>query len=350
MKHLLLTGIMGLLFIANACQAQQPTALMFLEKGKVVMILDANDASKAITYDKTNGFFEKVTAVEMSIQMKTPLKPGQTKADLLPEYKRFMKTEVADFSEAEVKYLSEIVEKMVKTVYSVNPDIFPDTLKLIKTKGNHYGEGVWYTRENCIIIPAGELAARRTSAFTSTMYHELFHVYSRLNPKKSAELYKLIGFKSIGYDQVVLPTGLAERVLHNPDGVDFAQKITLAQEDKSEITAVPIIYANANGYQAGKDFFGYLEFNLFQIEQQADGKWMAKVKEDGFSSTLSLDKQPDFFRQIKDNTGYIIHPDEVMADNFSFYMQDLDGAKFAQRFSAEGKQLLKDVEAILKSK
>lgn len=350
MKQFLLSGIVGFMLTAYACQAQQPTALMFLEKGKVVMILDANDASKAITYDKRNGFFEKVTAVEMSIQMKKPLLPGQTRAELLPEYVRFMKTEVADFSEAEVKYLSGIVEKMVKTVYSVNSDIFPDTLKLIKTKGNHYGEGVWYTREDCIIIPAGELAAQNTKAFTSTMYHELFHVYSRLNPAKSVELYKLIGFKSIGYDQVVLPTGLAERVLHNPDGVDFAQKISLTQEDKSVIHAIPIIYANAKGYQEGKEFFGYLEFNLFQVEQQADGKWHVKVKEDGFSSTLSLDKQPDFFRQIKDNTGYIIHPDEVMADNFSFYMQDLDGAKIAQRFSPEGKQLQKEVEAVLKSK
>lgn len=351
MKHLSLALCLFCLLISNACNAQQPTMQLHLGPGKVVLLLDSADASKAIVYDKRDGFFEKVTAGEMSIQMKKPLDASRPRAAQLAEYVQFLKTDVSSFDEADIKFLTTVLEKMFRTTNEVNPAIFPDTLKLIKTKGTHYGDGVWYTRENCIIIPTNELNGRKTNSFTGTMFHELFHVYSRLNPAKSKELYKLIGFETLGYNNLTVPAGLAERVLFNPDGVDFVQGINLAQEDKSTLTAVPIIYSNNVGYKEGnKEFFGYLEFNLFQIEKQADGKWMVKVKDDGYSSTLSMDSQPDFFRQIKDNTGYIIHPDEVLADNFSFIMQEQNGAKISMKFSAEGKQLLKDIDAILRKK
>ncbi|MBP6812017.1 MAG: hypothetical protein KA138_10885, partial [Saprospiraceae bacterium] len=70
----------------------------------------------------------------------------------------------------------------------------------------------------------------------------------------------------------------------------------------------------------------------------------------GYSSALNMQGQADFFRQIKDNTGYIIHPDEVLADNFAFIMQERNGQKVSLKFSAEGKQLLVDLEAVLKGK
>ncbi|MEO6039797.1 MAG: hypothetical protein ABIQ93_15390, partial [Saprospiraceae bacterium] len=95
------------------------------------------------------------------------------------------------------------------------------------------------------------------------------------------------------------------------------------------------------------EFFGYVEFNLFPIVSNTDGSWQVQVKEDGFSSPLQMDSQPDFFRQIKDNTGYIIHPDEVLADNFSFLMVRHNSPNYTQKFSVEGKKLLADMEAIL---
>jgi hypothetical protein len=352
MKHSILALSIICLFVASACNAQQPTLAIHLGGGKsVVMLLDSSAASNAIVYDKRDGFFEKVTSSEMSIQMKKPLEAGQSRSSLLTEYIQFLKGDVISFDEADVKFLTTVIEKMFKTVNEVSPAIFPDTLKLIKTKGRHYGDGVWYTRENCIIIPENELKSRKNTPFLSTMYHELFHIYSRLNPNKSGALYQLIGFEALGYENLSVPPGLAERIFFNPDGVDFAQKIALVQEDKSIISAIPVIYGNHVGYKPGNnEFFGYLEFNLYQVEKQADGKWLVKVQEDGFSSTLHIESQLNFFTQIKDNTGYIIHPDEVLADNFSFIMQERNGIKVSLKFSVAGKQLLKDVEEILTKK
>jgi hypothetical protein len=89
---------------------------------------------------------------------------------------------------------------------------------------------------------------------------------------------------------------------------------------------------------------------LFQIEPTANNRYKVLVKEDGFSSVLNLESLTDFFKQIRDNTGYIIHPDEVLADNFSFIMVEKNGAKVSARFSPAGKQLLNDIAFILKEK
>lgn len=339
-------------FLALSCQAQvSPVKEIRFPGGKICLLLDSVAAGQAITTDRYDGFFDKVNASEMSIQMRQPLRSGQSRANLLPDYIQFLKTDVAGFTPEESKFVEGVMQKVFKTATGVNPVLFPDTLKLIKTKGRHYGDGVWYTRDNCIIIPADELARKKTTPFTITMFHELSHVWSRLNHKQSDKAYQLIGFEGIGYENLSIPTGLLERILYNPDGVDIAQKITLKQEDGSEIQAIPIIYANHLGWTEERNtFFAYLEFNLFQIVKQSDGKWAVLVKEDGFSSVLDLKAQTDFFRQIKDNTGYIIHPDEVLADNFAFVMQEKNGQKVSLSFSAEGKKLLADLEAVLRGK
>jgi hypothetical protein len=351
MKYIISAFSVLLLLHVLSCTAQTPIREIKFPNGKVCILLDSIGAGKAITFDKRDGYFEKVNASEMSIQIRKPLEQGQTRESLLPEYTRFLKTDVEGFSADESRFIEGVMEKVFRTVHGVSTDIFPDTLLLIKTKGRHYGDGVWYTRENCIIIPADELGRRKTNPFTTTMYHELFHVWSRLNPAKSDRTYQLIGFEDIGYQNLILPPALAAQVLYNPDGVDFAQKIALAQKDGSVISAIPIIYSNHPGWTNQQNtFFAYLEFNLFQIEKQADGKWKVIVKDDGISSTLDIQGQPDFYRQIKDNTGYIIHPDEVLADNFAFIMQEKNGQKVSLKFSAEGKKLLVDLEALLKSK
>ncbi len=351
MKHSIFTFSALFSLLTFSCTAQTPVKEIRFPNGKICLLLDSVAAGETITFDKRDGYFEKVNASEMSIQIHKPLKEGQTRESLLPEYLQFLKTDVEGFSYEDSKFIEGVMEKVFRTVNGVSPDIFPDTLKLIKTKGRHYGDGVWYTRENCIIIPADELERRKTNPFTTTMYHELFHVWSRLNPAKSDRTYQLIGFEGFAFEHLSMPPGLAARAMYNPDGVDFAQKIALAQADGSTVYAIPIIYANHLGWTDGQSsFFAYLEFSLFQIEKQPDGKWKVLVKEDGFSSTINMQAQPDFFRQIKDNTGYIIHPDEVMADNFAFIMQEKNGQKVSLKFSPEGKQLLVDLEGVLKGK
>lgn len=338
------------LSITLSCTAQKsmhPGALN-LDERHALVLLDSSAAAYTLLQDPTDLFFERVTASEMSIQMKQALSAGQTRADVLPDFQDFLRRDVESFTAEESSRVTEVIQEVFNTCKNVFPGAFPDTLKLIKTKGQHYGASVYYTRMNCIIVPANVLDPEERKAFTSTMYHELFHVFSRLNPEKSRRLYRLIGFERIGLEHLQVPDALAARVLYNPDGVDFAQKISLRTPDGNTIEAIPVIYANHLGYKPGQnEFFGYVEFNLYQVEKAGDNFWKVITRDDGYSSTLNLKELPDFFRQIKDNTGYIIHPDEVLADNFAFLMQGKSNPKVTARFSADGKKLITDIEAEL---
>jgi len=338
----------SLLFFCFQCQSQPPVREIRLDSKHIVLLLDSTAAAQAITTDRYDHYFDLVGASEMSIQMRKPLTEGQTRTTLLPVYLEFLKNDVEGFDYKESKFVEEVMDKVFKTCQGVAPGLFPDTLRLIKTKGTHYGDGVWYTREKDIIIPANELESRKTNPFTTTMFHEVFHVISRMRPAKSAELYRLIGFQGIGLDKLRMPYPLADRVMYNPDGVDFAQKITL-QTETGVIEAVPIIFSKEVGNQPGQDqFFSYVEFNLYKVVQNGDGSWEVVTQDNSFLSVLNMDKLPDFFRQIKDNTGYIIHPDEVLADNFAFIMNNQRNPALTAKFSKEGKQLLVEMEAILK--
>jgi hypothetical protein len=333
-----------------ACTAQKTASFEVRVGANATLLLDSATAARTITRDKTDKYFQRVTAVEMSIQMRKPLDNPDRNAWVEP-YTMFLRSDMGNFTADEATYVLEVMDEIMRLCQSVSPDILPDSLLIIKAKGKHVGDGVYYTRENLIVVPADVLRVRDRVAFKSTMIHEVFHVYSRLNPEKSAALYRLIGFENIGYDNLRIPTALAERIVHNPDGVNFAQKIELKQTNGSVKQAIPVIYANAPGYQKGKDvFFSYIEFNLYEVEKQKDGSWKVLVGPDGYSSTLNLETQPDFFKQIRDNTGYIIHPDEVLADNFAFLIESLNNPLRTAKFSAEGKQLLKDMETVIRAK
>lgn len=330
-----------------SCQAQEPIKSIKHNNQKTTLLLDSTAAARTILLDQYDRFFERVTPAEMSIQMKVPVSTGD--ASSRAAFKTFLQSDMASFTPKESQWVADVMKKVFETCNSINTNIFPDSLLLIKTKGNHYGDGVYYTRSNCIVIPADIFRRSDKAAFTATMYHEVFHVYSRLHPEKRKMLYQLVGFEHIGYDNLEIPAPLRDQVLFNPDGVDFGQKISLKVSDTETIQAIPVIYANNNGYTASKSsFFSYLEFNLFKITPLPNGKWKVETQADGLSSTLQIPQLPDFYRQIKDNTTYIIHPDEILADNFSFIMLDKDGKQISSKFSKEGKQLLKDIEVILR--
>ncbi|MEY3421126.1 MAG: hypothetical protein RIR48_1415, partial [Bacteroidota bacterium] len=64
------------------------------------------------------------------------------------------------------------------------------------------------------------------------------------------------------------------------------------------------------------------------------------------NTTIPLKKTPIFFTKIKDNTQYIIHPDEIMADNFMLAVLAFSNNEF-DRFSENGASLLFDLLRVL---
>lgn len=345
--------VVRLLLLGEACGQTPPLteSLSFSpRKGQRVTLLGPEEAAAAIVTDTTDGFFEKISVAEMSIQMKRPLDAAPDRSQWLSAYKTFLRSDVSAFSAEEASKIVDVVNYVSRICDSVHPNIFPERLQLIKLAEKAYGPSTYYTRENCIAIPATALGSDwNYHDFVATMFHELFHVWSRYNPERRNELYRLIGFETLPYDRLLMPDTLRRLLLHNPDGVNFAQKISLRLKDGSTREAVPVIRANHYGYKNGqKAFFSYLQFDLYYIEPTTDGlNWRLLTRDEGVSALRQNGDMADFFRQIRDNTAYIIHPDEVLADNFSLLMRSIEAPDHIAHLSPEGLQLIRAIREIL---
>ena len=315
--------------------------------------LDSIAASTAIITDHTNHYFDKATPLDMSIQMKRPLNGLEGRAQILEYYQSFLQTEVLDFSDQEKASLAKVMIQALNLCNSLSPELVPGPVKLIKTKGNHYGAGAFYTREKSIVIPESDLNLFDEDRMLGTLLHELSHIITRYSPKLQDELYQTIGFEKLIADETKLsiPEPLKIKLLANPDGLDKKHAIRLVKPNGKLIWALPLTYSNYDNYTAEVPvFFGYLQFQLFELEAGEAGTFKVLTKPDGHS-TLHLQNFPDFFEKITDNTNYIIHPDEIIADNFYLMILASNniGGFSMDNFSENGIKLIKKVKtAIMK--
>lgn len=319
-----------------------------LSSSQKLVLLDSTQAATTILIDKTDHFFEKITVTDMTIQMQKVYPEKVSRPTVLKDYKKFIQKDVESFNALDITFIKKVFDEIFKISQQLNTNIFPKEIQLIKLKGKHYGPSVYYTRENVILIPEDVLQKPNYQSFLEVMFHELFHVYSRLHPEKRAELYKLIGFEDIGDTRnLVMKSDLAERVLLNPDGVNYGQKIELKTAD-STLSAIPIIVSTEKRFIPSKPgFFNYLNFQLYEIKKLKNGKHEVISKEEG-ASTLNLAELPSFFEQIKDNTQYIIHPDEILADNFVILALWQKDENHLKQFSEGGQSLVKAMEEIIR--
>lgn len=311
-----------------------------------LVFLDKAEAEKQIIQDATDGFFASLTITDMSIQLKKPDMPdsgGEAKT----LYQDYLKSEMENWTIEEKEFMNEVFDVAKSALDKINPNLMPSKIELIKTKPNHYGPNVYYTREDAIVLPNNIFEEPSIASQMPVMLHEIFHILSRYNTSFRDEMYALIGFEQFD-ETLVLPREISDNILTNPDGVrrDFA--IKLKDENGIEQLALPLILSTKKRYESAMPtFFSYLSFDLYPLVKITENQVTLGLNSKG-ESALSVSHNGNFFNQIKDNTQYIIHPDEIMADNFMMAVIANNDETF-EGFSEEGTLLLKEVLEVLKT-
>ena len=287
--------------------------------------------------------------MDVSIQTKKAYNTPTKREAAVFDYKKFIQQDVEDFTQNERIFLEKTMKEAFGLSDKISHKLFPNEIKLIKTKGNHYGDETYYTRENSIIIPKAALIKPNYDEFLRVILHEISHIYTRTNPSAKAKLYAAIGFKRIA-QPLVIPDSLKHRLLTNPDGVDenWATKLTL--DGGKEAFALPLIYANENTLNPSKTaFFQYLGWNYFEMTPSVSGKDLV-IQTIGAQqkSTLNTTGINQLFKD-KFNTDYIIHPDEIIADNFAIALLSTKNDKIMETLTADGKRLIVIIKEILSS-
>lgn len=334
------SSLMLLALLALSCKSKKDVVLAPATEGKpaLVTFLDSVQASEAIITDDVDGFFKNISALEINIQMKNPAEPGDREA-ALREFVPFLKTQVSNWTTQEKLAMYEVFKKVKQLCDTINPRIFPGSIRLVKIKNGHYGNDVYYTRGNNIMIPENIFQKADIHDQVPVMVHEVFHILSRKNPQLRDDLYKLIGFEKAD-KPVKLNKILDHFLLTNPDGVSFQYLIHLEAQGR-QVKAIPLITSKWARYKPDvPSFFDYLNFDLYKLDDHGDS-YMATSTPQG-RSLIPVDETPSFFTKIKDNTQYIIHPDEIMADNFMLALQAYSNGNYS-KFSKEGRALVDSV-------
>lgn len=342
--------LLSITFLSCRTNPATQETVLTLSQEESILFLDSLEAVQFIQQDPREGFFDQITNLDMQIQLQKPYLSTTSRTQILSDYRNLLSRDVAAFTDKEQELLSRTWQRAYRDCSSILSGLFPDSINLIKTLANHYGPGVYYTRGNGIIIPQNELYGDNEDTLYDVMLHELFHVWSRYHPKKRQQLYSLIGFRKLPVSarELEMNDALRSRILLNPDGIDYSYTIQLVKKDGHLIDAIPIIISNRQEFSTEQPgFFSYLSFQLFPIEKTPDDQYKVISTEEGLAPE-DLIEGSNFLSIIKDNTGYIIHPDEIMADNFVLWVkQHRKEAPLGLSLSEEGQKLLDRIHAVL---
>jgi hypothetical protein len=252
-------------------------------------------------------FIQRLSPFDRSARMKTD------KAVSEDELLAFIGRNVVEWSNDEKQSVQAVIEALQPLLGELRLSL-PPTVSLIKTTGAEEGNAA-YTRATAIALPKSELSKNQKD-LQKLICHELFHVISRQSPELREKLYGIIGFTKC--QEIELPPDLARRKITNPDAPrnDHFIRLTI---DGHESLAVPILLSKVETYDVkrGGEFFAYLEFQFLVVEKDGRSGNLKPATEGASPKLAGMERVSGFMEQVGKNTDYIIHPEEILADNFA---------------------------------
>jgi hypothetical protein len=242
------------------------------------------------------------------------------------EFLKFVKSSVLEWTDPERKKIEDAIGGIRPGLQSLSLAL-PPKINFVKTTGVEEGKA-FYTRDSAIILPAGELDSASPELLQKTIAHELFHIFSRQNPALREKLYHIIGFTKC--DEVQFPADIRDRKITNPDAPRNDHSIKVHLDDR-EVAGVPILFSKAPNYDVsrGGEFFNYMQLKLFLLPATGNTA--------GGAELVAPEQISGFIEQVGQNTSYLIHPEEILADNFALLvlgMEDVPSPEILKRMRA----------------
>ena len=142
--------------------------------------------------------------------------------------------------------------------------------------------------------------------------HELFHCITRCNPAFRTDMYDILGF-TVEEEDYVFPDEVKRLLISNPDVHHNAHATFVINGEAKECV---VVYGVPGPFEKkGDDMLA-----LGQI-------WLLPV--DDLSEVYLREEADNFDEVFGRNTGYVIDPEETLADNFSYAVIDgLEGRAY----------------------
>jgi hypothetical protein len=300
MKKFYLTVTLLFVFLNGLCHAE-----IILDNNIIFIFASVSEGQQVLTVK--DDFVQRLSPFDRAARMKTDREVSEI--------------EFIDFVGQSVLAWAGIEKQKVKSAFRgirarlvTMSILFPKTIYLIKTSGNEEG-GAAYTRANAIVFPKAKLA-NDMRTIQKLICHELFHIISRSNPELRERFYETIGFAKC--TEIEFPIGLRSRKITNPDAPKNDHCIRVRVAGKS-VWAIPILFSSTENYDVarGGEFFKYLRFQFLLVKRDAESSFARPLYDGSQPRLVDLQEISGFIEQVGMNTQYIIHPEEILADNFS---------------------------------
>ncbi len=188
---------------------------------------------------------------------------------------------------------------------------FPAEVILIKTSMAEEGGAAAYTRENWIAIGEQALEKMPDEDFARLVAHELFHIMTRTDLAFKKKTYGIIGFTVLDRP-IVFPSDLMQKLISNPDVSRRDSYASFTIEGKS-MNCTMVIYTD-KPYTEGT-LSQYIKVGLVPLNEQ-----FIPIQQNGITTIYTPEQASDFQERTGKNTNYVIDPEEILAENFSYLM------------------------------
>lgn len=251
-------------------------------------------------------YYDKFSQNDLDFKM---AKTGAT----MEEYKEFAGTQVLDFSAPEKSYMDSIIRDMEKLLDKNGYTLPPiDEIVFIKTtmqeepgaSGYTHGTEIYLQGDVISIYTVGHLIPGFDSYFRELIWHELFHCLTRCNPDFREAMYSLVNFTVVDTD-FELPDSVFEYHITNPD-VEHHNSYATFIIDGQETDCFTDYVTTMHYDEAQASFMTCSTTALIPI--------------DGTDIYYTPEQASNFDEVFGTNTGYVIDPEECMADNFAYAM------------------------------
>lgn len=208
------------------------------------------------------------------------------------EYFDFVQSTTLCWTQEEIREILQSAQGLESRMRQINSQGFRLDVLFVKNNGKDEG-GAYYTRGNYVSVPKGKIS-------TSTLAHEFFHIFTRTHSNLKDRIYSVAGFHP---RKISVPEAYANKLIINPDAPKMEHAIWVNYKNQP-LEVVPLILSKVQLQQIDPrkpNFFSYVSLTLMSLSN---------------FKLIPID-QTDYFQKTGGNTNYIIHPEEILADNFA---------------------------------
>lgn len=222
---------------------------------------------------------------------------------------QFMQTQALEWTDEERSQLAPLVTQLDRFIAAIKSNR-PEKILIVQA-GRALEESSPHTRANAILLPKG-LVHTSAPQLSYVMAHETFHVLSRADRELREKLYGIIGFRRC--ERIDIPRSVASLRITNPDAVENHYTISVRHRGQP-VDALPFLRFRSDKIDTRLSFLQQSQVAWLLVDREGAN---CRVR-DGAEEQAGVAPRvlEGLYEQIGRNSHYLIHPEEILADNFA---------------------------------